>query len=172
MLIDMLLGTLTFIMDGIFCITLIVLGIFEITETLMLLGKVLTMLITLGRFTELVITILLGKFGTSSKVITLGIGYGLMMLIVLGTTIGPNGPISKQGKTIGGNWKLLGTSFTTARSKLGKSGIGGTIIGKVCCPTIVCCETSSTLNLSALVCKLSHASVSTVTTGSILLFGG
>ena len=148
---EMVLMPVMFMVDGTFPTMLIIEGTLiwpPIIE--MVLGTFgLIMLITLGKLTLLVITIELGITGVSSNVITLGIGKGFIMLIVLGTTIGPNGPISKHGNTIGGNCILFGRVFTTAKSKFGKSGSAGIITGKLLVAAKVVCVTSSVLNLSA-----------------------
>ena len=61
------------------------------------------MVITLGILGIGVTFMKLGIVGIFSKLIVLGITMGGCTSIVDGITIGPNGPISKHGKTIGGN---------------------------------------------------------------------
>jgi len=67
--------------------------------------------------------IMLQKFGNGPKTITVGIGGSTT--IIEGIFIGPSGPISKQGKTIGGGCIFISGKFGFEMSIVGMSGIFG-----------------------------------------------
>ena len=74
--------------------------------------------------------ILLGIFGTDPKLITLGILIGGTIFITLGICIGPNGPISRQGNTIGGSCISAFTRVPILKSISGIVGRSGKTVSR------------------------------------------
>ena len=111
-----------------------------------------------------------GITGGLLNTIVLGITTGGSIVIVEGIDIGPNGPMSRQGNTIGGRLILAAIFGSNSIKISSKSGIESKVTFKSCGKN--CTSPSFTRLRATSLFTVWQLLLSTVIIGSIVEFGG